>query len=313
MDKLKSRILFVTIAVCIGFVIVNKANAYDIVDETGAATEEALRDTTCAFYVQSANYTNETETMVGSGVIIKHSSESGTRFYILTAKHVATVLMTQIEVKSFKIAIKLEGYEDVVKRIPYNIEKIRWIATEDMRDLALFDISNEINGFEDQGCLVKAIDIDKCGVVTMATNSRCLVGTGVADRSHQSGLRINDNSPVLVVLGDPEKNIAIDDSGCNYKTSFECKPLALKKLWVAIQYRGYTFVNHIIGLNAVEGNSGSPVFACGFINGVAYPMLLGLVVSNPVTGITGVEPIDSVYDYIKDNKTFIRTPDPVGK
>lgn len=315
MNKSKSGVLLTTIAIVVSFMISHMANAYDLIDRTGAATEEALQSTACSLYVVSDKYTAPEGTMLGSGVIVSCTINYQERIFVLTAKHVAKAIGRERGLKDLCLGLAKHGRDGEVIRVSTKLSNPVWLTDENPAlDLALLDITDLCVKFEEDGCTIASVNLNSRNTVGHNQTKHSIQGSGVATENSFHKLNILPGTPALALLGSYTNDLQL--TATTWKSPFTLEYRQIQVFNCLIQRSGAAYVNHLATGPVSETNSGSPVFVPGSLNDNIYPMLIGLVMQTIPpsegfpSGAFGIMPIDLIYSVIENGKyvEFRTTP-----
>lgn len=264
---------------------------------------EDLVRTICTFYEGS-------EKRVGTaGVILSETVGNGREYYILTADHVINQMGKNCHGQLLYVGFASESDITIKSLLPAPYDKIpkfgNRIHTNNRSDLGILKITGAIRHLPKIGAGIRCIDLDVLNSGSFISNdpaSNLVKGVGIAYRRDFADLGIDTGSDMFCICSNINSPaVFIDNTHAEDSLEYFTGKLKHIDVNVSDNIGGHSSVIILEGHQVENGNSGSPVFAWGNINGRRYPFLVGVVQGKvPGKNETSVMPIDGL-DILLEN------------
>ena len=282
---------FAAIAGCSGGEQMPVADKVDFSDQ--------LKKCAFALYIERrGDASKEAAELMGSGVFVGKMIDGKRRIFAVTARHVMCCLFGDSAFAGYQFGILSKSGDMSLRRSSVPVSLVKWNPTDPEYDIALADITEELNGLESNQGAVYYIDLDARGKPTTEKDKRAMQGVGTARQADFDKLAITMGSSGVGISADKDVRQQKSAGSYDWKNPFVALKGCLLKLDTVIMI-GKVCHKVIQFENSIQpGFSGGAQYA---FSSDGVPYLVGIQIAwRKGRILSHVIPIDALYDKLDE-------------
>lgn len=255
----------------------------------------------CAFalYIERrGDASKEAAELIGSGVFVGKTINGKRRIFAVTARHVIASLFANKLFTGYQFGILSQSGDMSLRRSSVPGPVFKWEPTSPEYDIAVADITKELDGLENNQGAVFYVDLDSQGKPSAVKDKRAMQGVGTARKDDLDRLGITFGSSGVGISADKDVRQQRTAGSYDWKNPFVALKGCLLKLDEVVMI-GMVCHKVIQFENSIQpGFSGGAQYA---FSPAGVPYLVGIQIARrDGRALSHVIPIDALYDKLEE-------------
>lgn len=294
---MKASFLMLVVASCVSIAGCSGGGQMPIMDKEAFCNQ--LKKCAFALYIERrGDASKEAAELMGSGVFVGKTINGERRIFAVTARHVIASLFANKLFTGYQFGILSKSGDMSLRRSSVPGPIFEWKLTKPEYDIAVADVTKNIEGLESNQCAVFYVDLDSRGKPSNEKDKRAMQGVGTARKGDFDKLSIDLGSSGVGISADKDVRQQKTAGSYDWKNPFVAPKGCLLKLDEVV----------MIGMVCHKVIQFENLSQPGFSGGAQYaftpagvPYLVGIQIARrDGCALSHVIPIDALYDKLEE-------------